>query len=69
MSGVVVAIALICGAEFCSNVIHAERFRTVEACEVFLQRERLLQAQEGKQVVLDDCLLTTESEVRKWKTN
>lgn len=67
MEHVIVAIALICGPQSCNNKVHEPRFESLDACERFLAVERLWQAQNGNMVVLDDCIVTTETRISEFK--
>lgn len=67
MEPIIVAIALICGPEVCENKVQGTRFKDIEACERFLEEERLWQASYGNMVVLDDCIITTEQRIAEFK--
>ena len=64
MESIIAAIALICGEHSCSSMVHGPRFENHLACEVFLSEERLRRSQLNQQVVLDDCIVTTEERIK-----
>lgn len=67
MQPIIVAIALICGAEECGNKVQEPRFETMAACERFLSEERLRESRLGRMIVLDDCIITTEQRIGEFK--
>ena len=64
---VIVAIALICGEYLCGNVVYEPRFKDMETCEAYLGQERFNRRSNDEQVVLDDCILTTEERIKELK--
>ena len=64
---VIVAIALICGEIACGNVIYEPRFKDMETCELYLGKARFDRRANEQQVVLDDCILTTEEKIEEFK--
>lgn len=66
MESIIAAIALICGDNGCSSIVHGPRFADHLACEVFLSEERLRRSQLNQQVVLDDCIVTTEERIKEF---
>lgn len=64
---IIVAIALICGAEACENVVQGPRFQTIDTCTRYLSEERVRQSKLGHMVVLDDCIITTEERIKAYK--
>lgn len=64
MEPIIVAIALICGAETCKSYVQEPRFADLDQCEAFLVRERQLERLTGHMVVLDDCITTTEQRIK-----
>jgi hypothetical protein len=64
---IIVAIALICGAESCENKVQEPRFESLSACNIYLSSERMRLASQGHQVVLDDCIVTTEQRIKAFK--
>lgn len=64
---IIVAIALICGAETCENVVQEPRFENIDTCNAYLWDERLRQSRQGNQVVLDDCVITTEEKIKAYR--
>jgi len=63
---IIVAIALICGEHICSSMVHEPRFADQLTCEVFLSEERIRRAKLNQQVVLDDCITTTEERIKEF---
>lgn len=66
MEPIIVAIALICGEHVCSSMVHEPRFADQLTCEVFLSEERLRRSRLSQQVVLDDCITTTEERIKEF---
>jgi len=64
---VIVAIALICGEIVCSNVVYKPRFEDMAACEAYIGNERQVRSLDQEQVVLDDCIWTTEEIMKEFK--
>jgi hypothetical protein len=67
MEPIIVAIALLCGPTTCDNVVQEPRFETHQACEEYLSYERLRQSRNGNQIVLDDCIITTEERIKEFQ--
>jgi len=67
MTEVIVAIALICGESVCSNVVYEPRFEDMAACEAYISDERQVRSLDQEQVVLDDCIWTTEEIMKEFK--
>lgn len=63
---IIVAIALICGESICTSKVLEPRFPDHLTCEVFLSEERLRRAKMNQQVVLDDCITTTEERIKEF---
>lgn len=64
---VIVAIALICGEAVCSNVVYEPRFKDMASCEAYIGNERQARSLNQEQVVLDDCIWTTEEIMKEFK--
>ena len=64
---VIVAIALICGEVVCSNVVYEPRFEDMASCEAYIGNERQVRSLNQEQVVLDDCIWTTEEIMKEFK--
>jgi hypothetical protein len=64
---IIVAIALICGVESCENKVQEPRFESLAACNSYLSSERMRLASQGQQVVLDDCIVTTDQRIKEFK--
>ncbi|CAB4190240.1 hypothetical protein UFOVP1202_39 [uncultured Caudovirales phage] len=64
---IIVAIALICGEIVCSNVVYEPRFEDLATCEVYINNERQVRSLNQEQVVLDDCILTTEEIMKEFE--
>lgn len=64
---IVAAIALICGEITCGSVIYEPRFEDLASCETYLSNERLVRSSQGEQVVVDDCIWTTEEIMREFE--
>jgi hypothetical protein len=47
-------------------MVHEPRFADHLTCEVFLSEERLRRAKLNQQVVLDDCITTTEERIKEF---
>lgn len=66
MEQIIVAIALICGEQECSSMVLEPRFENLQRCEAFLSDERFRRAKMNQQVVLDDCITTTETRIKEF---
>lgn len=64
---IVAAIALICGEITCGSVIYEPRFEDLASCETYLNDERLVRSSQGEQVVVDDCIITTEERMKEFE--
>lgn len=64
---IIVAIALICGEIVCSNVVYEPRFEDMATCEAYINNERQVRSLNQEQVVLDDCILTTEEIMKEFE--
>lgn len=62
---VIAAIALVCGEHVCSNVVYEPRFKDLETCQVYLFLEKSAREERGQQVILDDCIHTTEQRLKE----
>jgi hypothetical protein len=65
METIIVAIALICGETSCSSVVHGPRFESQASCEAYLFADRTRRSAINQQVVLDDCIETTEEWIKE----
>jgi hypothetical protein len=66
MEPIIAAIALICGEHICSSVVYEPRFKDQVTCEAFLFTERSRRSKLNQQVVLDDCIITTEERIKEF---
>lgn len=63
---IIAAIALICGEQGCSSIVYGPRFKDQVTCEAFIFTERFRRSQLNQQVVLDDCIVTTEERIKEF---
>ncbi len=66
LSPIIVAIALICGEHVCSSMVYEPRFKDQVTCEAYLFTERNRRSKLNQQVVLDDCIVTTEERIKEF---
>jgi hypothetical protein len=66
LESIIAAIALICGEHSCSSIVYEPRFEDQVTCEAFLFTERSRRSEINQQVVLDDCIVTTEERIKEF---
>ena len=66
METIIVAIALVCGEHACSSMVYEPRFKDQVTCEAYLFTERHRRSKLNQQVILDDCITTTEERIKEF---